>query len=458
MSARWRSIRSLVLWAFAGLGAAISLALYLPGGAVLAGLAALGALIANARLSAVAAVTGIVVAAVALAFWATTGVVASMALILAAGAYLVGKRGGFLAGETTILLLLLLVTSCLVTEFWSGLDSVRPLLVQGAAAMAAIAAFSSLAELASFLRGWEGSQAPHLSALMRRSGNVLAAGGVAMVVAVAHPQWSLGRSDEVLMLVAFAAALQQAVMRTSGKVAMADPGEAAGTAKSAHLALALGVSHEVRQPLFAIQLAAENARAKLAAAGDGGVIDIGKELDRVVDQSARALQIVERTTDMARFTKVTASIVELYAVLERIVEGYRPLLHEQGISITFQGEGGLVAIDPTGLEQVVTNALSNASDSIARRRAEGWQGAGEIAVTTSCCSGSVICQISDNGAGLKPSMEDRAFEPFVTTKQGGGGGLGLFLSQEIIAQAGGSIQLMPNDDAGATVKVVLAAA
>ena len=54
---------------------------------------------------------------------------------------------------------------------------------------------------------------------------------------------------------------------------------------------------------------------------------------------------------------------------------------------------------------------------------------------------SVILEIADNGPGIAPDVRDRLFEPFVTTKERGGTGLGLWICREIIQAHSGTIRV-----------------
>jgi signal transduction histidine kinase len=68
----------------------------------------------------------------------------------------------------------------------------------------------------------------------------------------------------------------------------------------------------------------------------------------------------------------------------------------------------------------------------------------------------IRCTVADDGVGLDIGVEDTAFEAFFTTKTiDNGTGLGLFISRQIVTDAGGSIALVPNADHGATLVVML---
>ena len=86
------------------------------------------------------------------------------------------------------------------------------------------------------------------------------------------------------------------------------------------------------------------------------------------------------------------------------------------------------------LNQVWTNLIDNAIDAV--------KGTGRICVGTSLEDNQVVVEIVDNGSGIPPEIQPRIFEPFFTTKGvGSGTGLGLMISNRIIADHhGGEIE------------------
>ncbi len=86
------------------------------------------------------------------------------------------------------------------------------------------------------------------------------------------------------------------------------------------------------------------------------------------------------------------------------------------------------------LNQVWTNLIDNAIDAV--------DGSGKICVGTSVEDNQVVVEIVDNGRGIPPEIQSRIFEPFFTTKSvGSGTGLGLLISNRIVADRhGGEIE------------------
>jgi two-component system sensor kinase FixL len=93
----------------------------------------------------------------------------------------------------------------------------------------------------------------------------------------------------------------------------------------------------------------------------------------------------------------------------------------------------------------VLNLLRNALEALSSKP----PGTREVEISTHQASDAQVeIQVSDNGPGIDPSIADRLFEPFCTTK-GAGTGLGLAISRTIAHSHGGTIGTRPVNPQGA---------
>jgi two-component system, NtrC family, sensor kinase len=103
------------------------------------------------------------------------------------------------------------------------------------------------------------------------------------------------------------------------------------------------------------------------------------------------------------------------------------------------------------IEQVLINLILNAMQAFP-------DGRGDVELTTRYDSGSseVVVEVEDDGVGISPETMERLFEPFYSTKlDRGGSGLGLYISQYIVAEHGGRLQLTSTPGKGTRARMTL---
>ncbi len=198
------------------------------------------------------------------------------------------------------------------------------------------------------------------------------------------------------------------------------------------------LAHELRNPVAAIDSAIEiNKRSSPSLTPDG---DWAREvLERQVKQLAR---LIDDLLDVSRISRgklhlrrerIDASTVIARAAgaVRRLIEQYR---HELTIEPT--DEPLPLDADPTRLEQILVNLLTNAS--------KYTDPGGSITVKARREEGQVVIAVADNGLGLTPESHARLFELFTQfhTSPGrarGGLGIGLKLVQALTERHGGTV-------------------
>jgi two-component system sensor kinase FixL len=107
--------------------------------------------------------------------------------------------------------------------------------------------------------------------------------------------------------------------------------------------------------------------------------------------------------------------------------------------------------DRVQIQQCVLNLIMNALDATA----QNTSGPRDVTIKVAREKpGWIQVSVSDTGAGLDPSVADRIFEPFVTTKTGGMG-LGLLITRSIVEGHGGRIWFTPDAAGGSTFTFTL---
>jgi signal transduction histidine kinase len=143
-------------------------------------------------------------------------------------------------------------------------------------------------------------------------------------------------------------------------------------------------------------------------------------------------------------------------VVDDVVALARPQKHFRDITVETKVDGELsVAMPAPRLTQVLLNVLLNAGAALASAPRKG----GVVELRAFPMEGhKVRIEVTDDGPGVAPTVRDRMFEPFVTTKEvGQGTGLGLAVCRGLVESAGGEIGFDARFEGGARFYVVLPA-
>ena len=109
------------------------------------------------------------------------------------------------------------------------------------------------------------------------------------------------------------------------------------------------------------------------------------------------------------------------------------------LAMDLPDEPALARADPGHVKRIALNLLRNASQA----------GTGvEVSVRTE--RGEVVLSVRDDGPGVRPELEDRIFEPFVTDKEQGAG-LGLAIVKHLMRLHGGTAHAADREGGGTTM-------
>lgn len=135
---------------------------------------------------------------------------------------------------------------------------------------------------------------------------------------------------------------------------------------------------------------------------------------------------------------------------------YREQAEQLGVRLRLELDETLppFVLDPKGLHQVLTNLVSNALDACTL--GDVLPARPEIILSSQGLAGGRLqFQVKDNGPGIPEEVRKKLFTIFFSTKGSRGTGLGLLLSQKIVQEHGGQIQVQSVPGEGATFQVIL---
>jgi len=206
------------------------------------------------------------------------------------------------------------------------------------------------------------------------------------------------------------------------------------------------LSHELRTPVTTI-FGGSKLLARESSAMDEAT---RREIFGDIHAEAERLQrLVEDVVALNRFGEETGEISWEPVLMQRILPTVVHSEEERWPAVRFELEIGpslpTVSADPTYVEQVIRNLLSNAAKY-------GGEGS-TVAVSASAGAGEVVVRVLDDGPGFPAAETSRLFELFYrspgTAAIAGGAGIGLFVCARLIAAMGGRIWAEPRPSGGA---------
>ena len=214
--------------------------------------------------------------------------------------------------------------------------------------------------------------------------------------------------------------------------------------------LARRLAHELKNPLFPLQLTVENlVRARSLPA---------EEFDEVFRESTATLgteianlkAIIGRFSDFSKMPKPELERIDASEVVRRVVSLFESAASQEPEKLNFKVDLSeqpmpLLA-DSELLHRAFSNLVLNAMDAMPN--------GGDLTLSAAPRDGKVEFRVADTGVGLTPEECERLFTPYYTTKQHGTG-LGLAIVQSVIADHGGSVAVESRAGAGATFIITL---
>jgi len=197
--------------------------------------------------------------------------------------------------------------------------------------------------------------------------------------------------------------------------------------------LTASIAHEVRNPLSAINQAAQLLEEDGAVAPEGerllGMIrNNAKRIDRIVGEVLQLNRRDRQQPEMIAFSEFLHALTDEIIQAENMPPGGVVMQIPTDLTVIF---------DRGHLNQIAWNLIRNAWQHCQKK-----EGSIRIAARAGYMGDAVICELADDGPGIPAELRGQIFEPFFTTRPGGTG-LGLYIARELADANGAALELLP---------------
>lgn len=205
-----------------------------------------------------------------------------------------------------------------------------------------------------------------------------------------------------------------------------------------------GVAHEVKNPLNAILLHVELARAKLGR----GVNDVTPEMDIISREILRLDRVVKTFLDFTRPVELNLRNVPVKQLMGEIVELAKPQAEASKIQVEVQGEGeeAEVRVDRDLIKQAILNVVVNAMQAM--------PDGGSLRLECAVNEDTAELRVGDTGPGIPPELREKIFSLYFTTRKEGSG-IGLAMTFRIVQLHDGTIDFTSEPGKGTTFLIRL---
>jgi two-component system, NtrC family, nitrogen regulation sensor histidine kinase NtrY len=214
--------------------------------------------------------------------------------------------------------------------------------------------------------------------------------------------------------------------------------------------LARRLAHELKNPLFPLQITIENLQRAKEQAPDQFEEVFRESTGALLAQLSNLKTIVGRFSDFAKMPQPQMEAIDLNELIQETVRLFdaqfnapgRPIIQAE---LRLDAKLGTIEADPEQLRRALQNLLLNAIDAMPQ--------GGNLTLRTQKESGATRLEISDTGQGLTREECSRLFTPYYTTKLYGTG-LGLAIVQSVISDHGAKISVESEPGKGTTFQIV----
>jgi len=201
--------------------------------------------------------------------------------------------------------------------------------------------------------------------------------------------------------------------------------------------LARRLAHELKNPLFPLQLTVENL-VRAREQGEEPFDEVFRESSRtLLGEISNLKAVIGRFSEFSKMPQPQLQTLQVNELVAGVAQLFQAQLQAPGrtpITCTLELDQKLEPIeaDPELLHRALSNLVLNAMDAMGQ--------GGTLTLRTKSDDGKAIIEVADTGSGLTPEECARIFTPYYTSKQHGTG-LGLAIVQSVVSDHGGRISV-----------------
>jgi signal transduction histidine kinase len=217
--------------------------------------------------------------------------------------------------------------------------------------------------------------------------------------------------------------------------------------------LARRLAHELKNPLFPLQITVENLVRSREA--DPALFDevFRESTSTLLAEVSNLKAIIGRFSDFSKMPQPQLQPINVNDVIRQVLSLHAAQFQAEGrakIDVRFEPDEslGTIDLDPDLIHRALSNLVLNAIDAM--------PDGGRLSVRTRSVAGHARIEVADTGSGLTKEECERLFTPYYTTKRHGTG-LGLAIVQSVVSDHHGSIGVDSEPGKGTTFRIDLPA-
>ena len=215
--------------------------------------------------------------------------------------------------------------------------------------------------------------------------------------------------------------------------------------------LARRLAHELKNPLFPLQLTVENLMRARTQSPELFEEMFGESAQTLLAEIANLKGIIGRFSEFSKMPQPQLQPVQVSETVRGVAQLFQAQLQAPGrtviaCKVELDGQLQPIAADPELLHRALSNLVLNAMDAM--------PDGGTLTLRTHHADDRAVIEVADTGSGLTPEECERIFTPYYTSKQHGTG-LGLAIVQSVVSDHGGRISVHSEPGRGTTFVIEL---